>query len=125
MARHPHSSLLLQKCLGGLLWVYARTVGRGGSDAEMAGVSRRRAIETVIVDSIGDGSAVNFDGAVRQPFAYHAESRRLYVGHPGMHHGEISFTKQWPERLDFDACYQGEIQPHALRSSAPLRDPVR
>lgn len=75
----------------------------------MAGASRRRVIETIVVDVTGGGSAVNFDGAVRQPFAYHAGSRRLYVGHPGMHHGEISFTKQWPDDLDFDACYQGEI----------------
>lgn len=84
-------------------------MGRGSADKEVSAGTTPRSIKVISVDGIGDGSAVNFDGAIRQPFAYDAKSRCLFLGRPGMHHGEIFMADQWPESLDMDECFQGEV----------------
>lgn len=67
-------------------------------------------------DSMGD--AGNFDGSLRQPFIYHHPTRTLYLGNPGMHHDEVSWTNEFaPVQQDYESTFpeqhpdyfQGEI----------------
>lgn len=64
------------------------------------------------------GDAGNFDGSIRQPFIYHHPSRTLYLGQPGMHHDEVSWTKEFePAKDEYESAFpemhpdyfQGEI----------------
>jgi len=64
-------------------------------------VTKQSTVHVEQVDDMGDYEAdeINPDGTVRQPFIYHAPSQTVFLGHPGMYHGEIEFAEQFKPHL--------------------------
>lgn len=86
-----------------------RQVGEWLATQPKTSATKTATVEVVQVEESGDGSGIDPDGTFRQPFIYNPKTRIVYLGHKGMHHGEVAESE--PD-LAFEPWYdlpQGQI----------------